>query len=170
MEIDIKKASDLSYEMVFNDFGFDLKQHLKSIQVSSVRAKIPAYLRMVKLIVEIYEQISSDLTEMKDNDDIIKLRLMIIDKALYGSKDGVQGLKYDFELLFNHGEFRRNELNKEMIAQYIYNCICLMCNQIQPYDMNMLKDLTWSEKAMQLFDLKFVLSELLEIPDKYRKK
>ncbi len=163
--MDIKTASDTAYEYLNVNHSFDLENHLKTRFASSVRPRIPVFLRMIEMLFDNYQKIKLDL---ENNDEMVKLRLFLSVQILYGKEGKADGIKQSFELFFNMGEFRRNDLNKEMVAEYFIKFIELMANDIDSYSLQQADYLQWSDKALNLIDLSNLVEELLEIPRKYQ--
>lgn len=164
MAIDIKTIWDSAKTTLMQTESFDLANHLKEPYLSSTRARLPAHLRIIQLIFENYEQMISDFQNIKVQDEIVGLRLMILKKALNGD-NGNNGFKKGLGIFFNHGEFQREVLNRKMIAQFIYLCISKMAENVSTCNAD---TSCWNEDARKYFDLEYIKSELMEVPNKYR--
>lgn len=172
MVIDKQKAWDLTLELIATSKSVDLKKDLKAPLISSVRKNLCEHLDLAKSILETYEKmITISMTKeinILNNYTMAMVYNKAIEKAIYGDGENFNGYKEGMEIYFNHGEFRRNLLNREIIAEAISMCIQLMADQIDiPVNKDFIKS-NWVADRAIYFDLQHIVKELIEVPIKYK--
>ena len=173
MAIDRQKAWNLTLEIIKKEKSIDLGQHLNKPLISSTRVRLFQHLELVKIILEIYENMIIEANNISDqnnltNDTIVMEFNKSIEIAINGNQKEIKGFKENLGIYFNHGEFKRNLINRELVSESIILCVKFMFAQIiLPDNIDVIKS-RWSENRAKYFDLQYILSELLEIPNKYR--
>jgi len=174
MAIDRQKAWESTLVFITTTKSVDLKEDLKVPLISSVRKNLFEHLDFAKSILEKYVEMitisnNSELNNLNNGTIAMNLNKNI-ESAINGDGDGavLHGYKAGMEMYFNHGEFRRNLLNREIIAEAIAICIQLMASQIViPENIELIKS-NWGLNKALYFDLQHIVKELIEVPNKYR--
>ena len=174
MSIDKQKAWSQTLEVLKTTKSFDLEQHINLLSTSILKIRLYDVLDLAKCIFKLYEQSISNVNNALTDEDslkitsIILLNKQLIKSSISGDNEDIHGFKSNIEMFFNRREFKKNKLNKVMIAEAIYICITEMAVEIQAANnLEQIKQ-NCSPETAQFFDLDYILSELLEIPNKYR--